>query len=163
MGISVAACGIPKGSFLEAYVRDGGYTDCYVTDVPRAVSQAEYVEAFYTTWLFKAERLILSALSLSSSDQEVRELALGGRGSFAAWHVEVWRDDQLLMAAGSTRHCLMVDPGQGATRLYFGSAVVPEVSGRYRGRLAPRYQALLGFHRLYSRALLRAARGRFDR
>ncbi len=45
-----------------------------------------------------------------------------------------------------------------ATRLYFGSAVVPRSSG---GNGEPGmgwlFHGLLGFHRLYSRLLLRAA------
>jgi hypothetical protein len=36
----------------------GAYTDCYTTDVPLQVSHARYVEAFYTSWAFKLERLL---------------------------------------------------------------------------------------------------------
>ena len=52
----------------------------------------------------------------------------------------------------------------GATRLYFGSAVVPvrdRVSGQPRMGFV--FQALLGFHKLYSRVLLGAARSRLAR
>jgi hypothetical protein len=48
-----------------------------------------------------------------------------------------------------------------STLLYFGSAVVPVrdmVSGQ--PRLGFLFKALLGFHKLYSRVLLRAARSR---
>jgi hypothetical protein len=132
-----------------------------MTDIPRAVSHAAYVEAFYTTALFKVERLILSwVISAHSTDREARELALGERDSFAAWRVERRGKEQLLMAAGRTRSWLMVSPSEGATRLYFGSAVVPKVSGKHRGSLGPGFTALLGFHKLYSRALLQAARAR---
>jgi hypothetical protein len=50
------------------------------------------------------------------------------------------------------------------TRLYFGSAVVP-VHSLKRGRtsLGPVFTALLGFHKLYSRVLLRAAERRLSR
>jgi hypothetical protein len=54
--------------------------------------------------------------------------------------------------------------GSAFTRLYFGSAVVPvvdETSGQARMGLA--FKALLGFHRLYSRALLSAAHSRLAR
>jgi hypothetical protein len=54
--------------------------------------------------------------------------------------------------------------GAAATRLYFGSAVVPAVdkaTGRLRMGFA--FRALLGFHRIYSRVLLRAARSRLER
>jgi hypothetical protein len=45
-----------------------------------------------------------------------------------------------------------------STRLYFGSAVVPERNAK-TGRVSFGFgfHALLGFHRLYSRALLRSA------
>jgi hypothetical protein len=75
--------------------------------------------------------------------------------------------NQLLMCdlAGRTRSWLMVAPlqagGASSTRLYFGSAVVPVrdmASGQPRMGLL--FKALLGFHKLYSRILLQAARSR---
>lgn len=164
MGFTVSACRVPEGSLLGAYLRSGGYADCYVLEVSRAVSHAEYVEAFYTTWLFKAERLILTWLiSRPSSDREARELALGGRDSFAAWRLEGRREAELLVAAGRTRSWLMASPGQGVTRLYLGTAVIPISSGKHSGRLGAGYETLLGFHKLYSRALLHAAGARLGR
>jgi hypothetical protein len=47
--------------------------------------------------------------------------------------------------------------GEGRTRLYFGSAVVPR---KGQTGLGGRYRALLGFHKRYSKILLRAARAR---
>jgi hypothetical protein len=64
---------------------------------------------------------------------------------------------------GNTRSWLMIEPHHegGMTRLYFGSAVVPNTSRRTgQRRLGLRFRALLGFHRRYSRALLTAARSR---
>ncbi|NJN00825.1 MAG: hypothetical protein HC793_04460 [Aquincola sp.] len=44
------------------------------------------------------------------------------------------------------------------TRLFFGSAVVPRVDAQSgRRRMGVVFHALLGFHKLYSRALLSAA------
>ena len=59
----------------------------------------------------------------------------------------------------------MVAPvGDGAdsrTHLYFGSAVVPKTNAKTGTReMGFAFHALLGFHRAYSRALLRAARSR---
>ncbi len=53
----------------------------------------------------------------------------------------------------------MGEPGRSSsTRLYFGSAVVPRQSaGAGKPVMGSLFQALLGFHRLYSRLLLRAA------
>lgn len=168
---AIVACGLPAGALLRRVADAGAYTDCHAVEIPQAVSHAEYVEAFYTTWVFKLERLILRLLvSRPSTDAEARQLALGQRDDFAAWSVEARAPDQLLLAdfVGRTKSWLMVarneGSGPGSTRLYFGSAVVP-VRDRKSGRssLGAVHSALLGFHKLYSRVLLRAARARLMR
>jgi hypothetical protein len=75
--------------------------------------------------------------------------------------------NQLLMCdfSGRTRSWFMVTPaGSGSstiTRLYFGSAVVAVVDKQSgQATLGLTFNALLGFHKLYSRALLAAARSR---
>ncbi|XLZ70452.1 hypothetical protein ABT364_00370 [Massilia sp. SR12] len=147
---------LPEHALLQRYHAQGDYTDCFAIDVPQSVSHAAFVEAFYTTAVFKLERALLSLLvSRPSRDAEARELAAGQREQFSAWSVEARAPGQLLMCdfAGSTRSWLMaVEQGQG-TRLYFGSAVV-------RKRQGGAFRALQGFHKLYSRILLRAAASR---
>ena len=146
---------LPDKALLRAYEQPGGYTDCFATDVPAAVTHEQYVAAFYTTPLFKCERFILRwAIAQPSTDAEARELASGLRDAFAAWTVEQRCANQLLLADiyGSTRSWLMVEPGVTGTRLYFGSAVVPQARRR------PSFGLLLGFHKAYSRALLASAR-----
>jgi hypothetical protein len=162
---------LPENALLGRYARGGAYTDCFTTEVPASVSHAEYVEAFYTTAVFKLERLILAWLiSRPSSDVQAKQLAAGEIDSFAAWRVEARSVDQLLMSAidGRTKSWLMVAPirsgGAATTRLYFGSAVVPTVDkASGEARLGSVYRSLLGFHRLYSRVLLRAACSRLAR
>jgi hypothetical protein len=159
---------LPAHALLARYAADGGYTDCFVTEVPGAVSQPEFVNAFYTTWLFRLERWILKWLvARPSTDAEATDLARGSRDSFAAWTVEARAADQLLMCdfRGDTRSWLMTEPasrnGGAVTRLFFGSAVVARRNSRSgERRLKPQFRLLLGFHKLYSRALLRAARRR---
>lgn len=162
-------CPLPPEALLARYSGTGGYADCYVAEVDRVVSHAEFVEAFYTGRVFKLERLLLRLLlSRPATDAEARQLATGARDRYSAWWVESRAADQLLMCdiGGRTRSWLMVAPaGDGrATRLYFGSAVVP-AKGRSSGRprLGLIFTALLGFHRLYSRVLLGAARARLAR
>jgi hypothetical protein len=153
---------LPPGALLAKYVREGAYTDCYVTDIAGAVSHAQYVEAFYTTAVFKLERLILKwAVSKPSTDGEARQLAAGTRDAFAAWRVEGRAGNQLLLCdlSDRTRSWLMVVPEGGRTQLYFGSAVVP---GRRRKSLGFGFRALLGFHKLYSAVLLYAAKSRLE-
>jgi len=164
----ISACALPAGALLDRYRGDGGFTDCYATDLPRRVSQAEFVEAFYTTALFKLERFVLRVfVDRPSSDVEAARLGRGELDAFAAWSVEGRTADQLLLAdlAGRTRSWLMVVPlGDAGTRLFFGSAVVARRSARTgRTSMGWVFRALLGFHRLYSRALLRAARARLAR
>lgn len=163
---SIRESQIPYSSYLDGYRRGGAYADCYVADIDRAVSQSEYVEAFYTTALFKIERHILGiAVSKPSTDAEAKKLASGESNSFSAWRVDKRSKGELLLAYGRTRSWLMVAPadtrGDSATHLYFGSAVVP-VSGSGKGKegLGFSFRALLGFHKLYSQALLLAARSK---
>jgi hypothetical protein len=160
---AIRPCRLPPDALLNRYVSAGSYVDCYVAEVARSVSCAEYVEVFYTTAVFKLERSILGiAVSQPSTDAEARQLACGERSTFAAWTVEGRTPDQLLMAdlSGRTRSWLMVAPsGTGDTLLYFGSAVVPVRDPKTdRASLGPLFRALLGFHKLYSRVLLLSAR-----
>jgi hypothetical protein len=133
------------------------------------ISHAEYVEAFYTTAVFKLERLLLSwFVARPSTDAQAGELAAGNRTSFAAWSVEAREPDQLLLCdfQGRTRSWLMSAPASNnqTTRLFFGSAVVPIVNRRTgEARMGSAFRALLGFHKLYSRILLRAAVNRLAR
>jgi hypothetical protein len=165
---SIQACALPEHSLLAKYARGGAYTDCYAAEVAGTVPHAQYVEAFYTGALFKLERALLAWFASSpSTDAQAKELASGGLGAFAAWRVEERSANQLLMCdlSGRTRSWLMVAPaGSGSsasTLLYFGSAVVPVVHKKSgQARLGLTFKALLGFHKLYSRALLSAARSR---
>ena len=154
---------LPDEALTHRYREAGACADCYCTEVDRLVTHAEFVEAFYTTALFKLERWILRcAAALLSTDDEARALARGEREPFAAWTVEARASNQLLLrdVTGRTRSWLMVTKaGQpSGTRLYFGSVVVP-VRDPKTGResLGPMHGGLLGFHKLYSRVLLRAA------
>ena len=159
----ITPCALPPGALLARYA-DSGYTDCFVTTVPRTVTQASFVEAFYTTPLFKAERLVLAAvLARPSSDAQARAMAAGEGSAFGAWTVEDRSADQILLRdfLGSTRSWLMSasEAGATATRLYFGTAMVPRRDGR---GLGAGFRALVPFHRLYARALLRSAVWRLE-
>lgn len=169
---TIQSCALPAEALLQKYRGPGAYTDCYVTAVARSVSRAEYVEAFYTTTVFKLERQILRWLvSKPSTDLQARQLASGAISSFAAWRVEAQTPEQLLLSDvfGRTRSWLMVLPIENddrsrSTRLYFGSAVMPVASGRSgKAALGFPFGSLLGFHKLYSRVLLNAARARLIR
>jgi len=167
---TVVSCELPPQALLRSYDLDGGYTDCYRADIARPVTQAEFVEAFYSTAVFKAERLVLCLLRRPSTDAQARELATGQRSRFAAWSVEDRREDQLLLCdfLGGTRSWLMTEAqcidGRPATRLYFGSAVVSRARARDgRPAIGLVYRALMGFHQLYSVILLRAALRRLQR
>lgn len=160
---SIQACDLPPFALLARYRRAGAYTDCYVTEITRPVSLIQYVEAFYTTWVFKLERLLLAwIIARPSTDLEAQKLAAGQLDTFSAWNVEERCDGQMLLAdlRGRTRSWLMIAPAANgqSTRLFFGSAVVPVIessSGKVTVGFASR--ALLEFHKLYSRILLQAA------
>jgi hypothetical protein len=160
-GAGVREVAVPDGSLLRRYAGVAGYADAYVAELDRLVSFEDFVCAFYSTRLFALERFLLMLVGRPSSASQARALARGESERFAAWTVEARGDAQLLLAddTGRTRSWLMCEPGAGGgTRLYFGSAVVSRIDAR-RGerRMDPAFRALLGFHRRYSRALLRAA------
>lgn len=163
---NTTACELPPSALLQHCRQQGAYVDCYTTVVKGPVSQAEFVQAFYTTPLFTLERLILRwALARPSTDAQARQLALGTTNAFAAWTVEARAVDQLLLAdlSGRTKSWLMTAPDAGGTRLYFGSAVMPRKGAMAgRERYGGVFHALLGFHKLYSRLLLRAAAARLQ-
>jgi hypothetical protein len=154
---------LPAGALTHRHRLAGAYTDCYFIDLPRPVTLAEFVAPFYTSWLFRLERWLLRILvARPSTDEEAHELARGGRNGFAAWSVKARAPAQLLMRdfTGRTSSWFMVTPAEGSpgTRLHFGSVVVP-VRNRKTGAagLGSVHGSLMGFHRLYSRLLLRAA------
>ena len=161
---TVQPCEIPLISLLRQYKDGPGYADCYVIKVPGTVTQAAYIEAFYTSPLFKIERTLLQYLaSKPATDADAKALAGGVATRFSAWRVEAQSSSELLLAdfTGRTRSWLMAVPGASGddppgTLLYFGSAVVP-LSSQGAQSMGWLFHALLGFHRLYSRLLLGAA------
>jgi hypothetical protein len=163
---SAQTCEVPPNSLLRTYKDGGGFADCYVTEFPGAVTQQAFIEAFYTTPLFKIERTLIRYLaSRPATDADAKQLAAGKATKFSAWRVEKQSPSELLLAdfTGRTRSWLMAEPVAASdhparTRLYFGSAVVPRANdGTHKPGLGWQFHALLGFHRLYSRLLLRAA------
>ena len=165
----IRRCELPASALLRVY-QSSAYADCFTADFEGTVSLERLVAAFYTTRLFKVERIILRwAVSKPSTDEQARQLAAGTREDFAAWHVEKRGPNQLLLSDmnNRTRSWLMVESialNDGlVTCLYFGSAVVPirnRKSGKHEMGLI--FKALLGFHKLYSVALLRAAISRLQ-
>ncbi|MEM7433234.1 MAG: hypothetical protein AAF351_15035 [Pseudomonadota bacterium] len=156
---SVRKTELPGGALLSRYESRQNYTDCFRLVIEDEVALDEFIFAFYTTWLFRIERVLLRfAVSKPSTNDQARRLADGSIEFFAAWSVEDRRSDQLLMRDfhHRTRSWLMVESlpiGHGVgTQLFFGSAVVDAGGSRF--------SLLLGFHKLYSRALLSAARSR---
>ena len=165
--LSIKKCPIPPNTLLIKYSGNGTYTDCYCTEVVGAVPFPEFIFAFYTTALFKLERWILAwTVARPSTDKQVRELANRVGNTFAAWHVEERRENEILMCdlLGRTRSWLMTAPvDDSRTRLYFGSAVVPVQNPRTgKVSLGPIYQSLLGFHQIYSALLLYSAKQRIQ-
>jgi len=165
--MTVRTCDLPADALLRRYARDGGYTDCYMTEVPGHIPLGQFVEAFYTSWLFKAERAVLSLTGHYSTDADAAALARGTSLCFAAWRVEDRDQNQLLMCdvTGRTRSWFKIATISGdkpmQTVLYFGSGITA-VGNSNTGRLSisPVFKALMGFHKLYSRALLAATRRR---
>jgi hypothetical protein len=143
--------------------RWGKYGDCFAVPVDRVVNLAEFVFAFYSSPVFRIERLILRVLvGVPSSDADARAVADGSAGSFAVWYVGERTATQLLMCDRyeRTRSWFRVVPMSGdRTLLQFGSAVAARgAPTRSESRGGGGFRLLLRFHVLYSQALLHAAK-----
>lgn len=134
----------------------GGFADSFVTEVPGAIPLATYVEAFYTTPVFKAERMLLRLAGHPSTDADARAVATGTANSFAVWRKPLRRGNELLIqeASGATASWFMTQPAATGTRLYFGTTVRPAKDTNAAPGI---YRALTGVHLLYSRILLASA------
>jgi hypothetical protein len=148
----------PAGSLIAPFgALDGHYADAFHALGPAGIGLPDFISAFYRTAPFRAERLVLRLAGHPGTDADLDRLAEDRADRFAAWAVEGRRTSEILLGdlSGRTKSWLMVEPRPAATRLWFGSVVVPAASGEAGiGRLAT---ALIGPHRLYSRLLLRAA------
>ena len=162
-GAPVKTSKLPPHTLLSKYADAGAYTDCFIAEIARPVSHAEFVEAFYTSPAFRLERFVLGLfLSKPFSNAQARQLAAGELSTVSAWRVEGRTTNELLMCdfLGRTRSWLMVSTtSEQSTSLYFGSAVV-QGKGMGRPGVGIVSKALLGFHKLYSRALLGSGRRR---
>lgn len=160
---------LPAASLLAALQAERrAYADAYWLDLPGPeIDLPTFVEAFYTTRLFKLERLVLRLAGLPSSDDDARAVARGERERFAAWRVLTRREPELLLMDVNARTCSWFQvelQAGGATRLWFGSAVIPvRISASGEAELGWLFDVLLGFHQHYSRALLKAAAARLSR
>jgi hypothetical protein len=166
---SVVQNAVPEDALLNTYwggLRPecwGKHGDCFAVTVPRITTLAEYVFAFYTSWEFRIERLILRVLAHTpSTDADARMLADGFGTSFAIWRVGERTETQLLMCDRyeRTRSWFCVVPLDGGkTLLQFGSAVAAS-SDQHTGarRRGNRFRLLLKFHVVYSQVLLNGAR-----
>ncbi|MFG6467172.1 hypothetical protein [Roseateles sp. BYS87W] len=155
------------GSLLGTLAAErGAFADAYSLPLPRPVALAEFVEAFYTSWLFKLERAVLALAGRRSTDALARAVAQGQAERLAVWTVQARTAHELLMHedSGVTRSWFQVQPGPaGSTTLWFGSALMPRRRGPAgEPRFGWGFHALLGLHRAYSRALLRAAARRLS-
>jgi len=162
--LSIQKIPIPSDSLLKKYTSiAGAYTDCYATGMARNVSFPEFIFAFYTTPLFRLERLILALTVFKpSADMEARQIADGTTDKFAAWIMEDRTENEILLCdfVRRTRSWLMAEQNETNTQLYFGSAVVPKMG---ETSLEFGYRALLGFHQVYSVLLLWSAKAKLER
>ena len=162
---SIEKCPVPANTMLDKYLVNGAYTDCYMTEISGQVHFPEFIFSFYTTSLFKLERLILElSVSKPSTDVQARQLADREIDKFATWHVESRSENELLMCdfLGRTRSWFkVIAVSETRTQLYFGSAISSSQNPK-TGKLSLGFgfKALLGFHQIYSMLLLHFAKSR---
>ena len=162
---------LPNDALLARYCPEvfsssrTGYCDCYAVTVNGVIELEEFVYHFYSTPIFKLERWILRiAVNHPSTDQQIKQLAIGKADKFAAWIVEERRVNQLLLrdVSGRTRSWFMRyefhENKTTNTLLLFGSAVLPVTDRNTRNqKLGVLFTTLMVFHKLYSRLLLASA------
>lgn len=152
----------PEGALIRRYTTTlGAYSDCFYVDIPAEVTLSDYILAFFSTPIFRMERLILNLLPSGRSNKRcVLDLASGSGKKMASWKTERRDENQLLLAVGNgpIRTWLMVQDNQlskHTTRLYFGSAVLPtRITKDGHPKLAFVFRMFLGLHIFYSRLLL---------
>jgi hypothetical protein len=160
---------VPEDALLKTY--RGGmhperwrkYGDFFSVAVDQVVSLADFVFAFYTSPVFRIERLLLRVfIDTPSSDSNARALADGSASSFAVWYVGERTATQLLMCDRYERTrswFRVVALDRGRTLLQFGSAVAATRDDRTGGeKIGGTFRWLVGFHVLYSQVLLHAAK-----
>ncbi len=165
---------LPEEALLRTYRggarpdRWGHHGDCFAVAIDRKVNIAEFVTAFYTSPVFRIERVILGlAAKTPSTDAQAHALAEGSSNQFAIWQVGERTETQLLMCDRyeKTRSWFRVVPiGEGATILQFGSAVAAD-RDRETGAvtMGRGFRLLMGLHVLYSKTLLNAARNQLTK
>ena len=150
--MQVIAAPLPADSLLARLRGPECYRDAFRIDLPGRIDLAQYIAAFYASAAFTPERHLLGLIGRGATRADIAALAEGQAERFAAWSVEARTGNEIVLRDFQNRTCswLMVEPaGQGATKLWFGSGVrAPE------GRMV---QALMPFHRWYSRRLLASA------
>lgn len=159
---------LPPNALLARYEKTNkAHTDCFSTIINHKINLSDYIQAFYTTRLFKIERLILTLIGKPSNDNKAKELAENDQNDFAAWTVEDRNNNQILLCdfMGKTRSWLMVEAIENDqhTKLYFGSAVVFGSKDLSESKPSSGFSLLSRFHVLYSKALLSAARRKLDK
>jgi hypothetical protein len=165
---SIARQAVPDDALLKTYrggVRPelwGAYGDCFAVSVDRAVSLTDFVFAFYTSPVFRIERMILHVfLKAPSTNGQARAVADGSRASFAVWYVGKRTATQLLMCDRyeRTRSWFRVLPLDGGrTLLQFGSAIAAARTSQTAVWSISKAPILLRFHVLYSQMLLHSAK-----
>lgn len=165
-------CPLPAGALLSRYADPtrAAHTDAFVAEAPGSISLEALILAFYSGRILTLELLAIHLLFGKPGSKACAErLSSGQADTFSAWRVEDRDSNQLLMResiGGATRSWLMVDPqltgSAPATRLYFGSAVLPARGPQNPPRMGPLFQPLLPFHKVYSRLLLDGAVARLE-
>lgn len=78
---------LPVGTFIAEQAEfSGSYTDCYGIKLDHAITLPEFIAAFYTTPLFRLERLMLAITPKGRmKDADVTAMASGESDTMAIW------------------------------------------------------------------------------
>ncbi len=155
--MNITETAVPPDSLIAPFAAlEAHHSDCFECAHEGAVALPDFIRAFYTQPLFRAERVVLHiAARAPSSDADVEALAIGSATRFAVWEVAERMEHAVLLMQQGGRTYSWLESTPGVLR--FGSVVVPVPGRGGKPDLGPVFHSLLGAHKLYSRALLAGA------
>ena len=151
----------PEGSFIAGVQAQAQvFADSFAVPCSGAPTLAQLLTAFYGSWVFWPERVLMGVLWRGSTSKAALEALAGGFGDrFGAWRVVQRSENEILLRdkRGATASWMAVVAGQ----VMFGSVLYTQ--DRDTVKKSVLWRALTAFHTLFSRMLLAAAARRLER
>ena len=67
----ITAGSVPDDAFLQSHASSGAYADCYTTEIPLRISQAQFIEAFIQRLSLRSSALYSGGVSRNLRPKKV--------------------------------------------------------------------------------------------